>query len=306
MMVLVSIVIPTHNRALLLKRAVYSVLAQTIKDIEVIIINDASKDNTAEVLAMLRQHDPRIHVIHHDIAQGGSAARNIGINASSGKWIAFLDDDDSWHPQKLEKQLKLLARHPNAVASNCFYTIHYPGKIKKLAQPPQSISLQTLLSANVLGGTSVCMVLASLLKQLGGFDPSLRSAQDWDLWVKIRLKGEIVTVCEGLVDYYVHFNYRISNDMRAKYIGARRFYFKYQALMNKEAKTNQLTFICFICSRQTHRPFKKRLTYLTLALKGASFKKATLFILSSLPRMLIDHVWPALINQRIKTMVNER
>ena len=101
----VSVVIPTHDRAHLVGRAIRSVLAQTFQDFEIIVVDDCSVDNTKEVVQSLA--DSRIRYLRHEINRGGSAARNTGIGAARGEWIAFLDSDDEWLPKKLEKQLEM-------------------------------------------------------------------------------------------------------------------------------------------------------------------------------------------------------
>jgi len=95
---LVSCIIPTHNRSLLLKRAVESVINQIYKNLEIIIVNDASRDDTCDVINELKRKDLRIISLVNAKPQGPSAARNRGINIATGAFIAFLDDDDQWMP----------------------------------------------------------------------------------------------------------------------------------------------------------------------------------------------------------------
>ena len=102
----VTVVITTYNRAGLLKRAVESVLSQTYTDYEIIIVDDCSSDNTQDVIAGFNH--PRIHSFRHDGNRGPSASRNTGIALASGKYIAFLDDDDEWLPVNLEARVHLL------------------------------------------------------------------------------------------------------------------------------------------------------------------------------------------------------
>jgi glycosyltransferase involved in cell wall biosynthesis len=288
MHVAVSVIIPTCNRLELLKRAVDSVLAQTFHDFEIIIINDASKDGTADYLRELTQNNPCIHAINNSRSLGGSKSRNLGIAASKGKWVAFLDDDDSWLPDKLAVQLQALNANPEAVACSASYRVNYPWGIKKIIHTPMAILPNELLKANVLGGASVCICAGDVLKQLGGFDAKLRSAQDWDLWIKLRAAGLIISTERVLVQYYVHFNYRISNDMRAKYLGARRFYFKYKSMMSMDARNNNVAFLCFIKSRQSGRSMWARMRYLSLAWKNSAPGVARGYLMSSLPRILLS------------------
>ena len=102
----VSVIIPTHNRARFLREAISSVLNQTFQDFEILVVDDASDDNTREVVAGFE--DIRIKYFRHDTNRGGSAARNTGIRNSMCSYIAFLDDDDEWFPEKLGKQMELL------------------------------------------------------------------------------------------------------------------------------------------------------------------------------------------------------
>src|SRR5262245_45342203 len=110
----VSVIIPTHNRADFLRGALSSVLNQTYQNFEIIVVNDASTDDTAKVVAAFE--DERIRFIRHDTNKGGSAARNTGILASKCDYIAFLDDDDEWLPDKLRKQMEILLASPPEVA----------------------------------------------------------------------------------------------------------------------------------------------------------------------------------------------
>ena len=285
---LVSVIIPTHNRLASLQRAVASVLQQTYQAFEIIIIDDNSADATQPYLATLAAYDDRIQYITNTQSKGGAQARNQGIDLARGEWLAFLDDDDTWLPQKLALQLACLQEDASAVACTAPYQVNYPLGMKKTVWPPAQIAFATLLKNNCLGGASVCLCHAQAVKRIGGFDAKLRSAQDWDLWLRLREIGTIVTCNDILVDYYVHFNYRISNDMQAKYKGARRFYFKYQQRMVGAAKTVNIAFLAFIKSRQSYRSLRYRCYYLTLALKHSTFRTARAYFLSSMPRIMLQ------------------
>jgi glycosyltransferase involved in cell wall biosynthesis len=285
---LVSVIIPTHNRFELLKRAVQSVLAQTFQDFEIIIVNDGSTDQTRDYLTLLVNENSKIQAIHNTQSLGGSRSRNAGIALAKGNWIAFLDDDDTWMADKLALQLQALTAHPEAIACSASYQINYPMNIKKIAYPPLEVSLSTLLRSNCLGGASVCICSAEVLKRIAGFDDKLRSAQDWDLWIKLREQGKIISLPEVLVQYYVHFNYRISNDMRAKYAGARRFYFKYRPKMNRETRRVNVAFLAFIMSRQSSRKLTARIAYLLIAIEYSHTRIGRSYFLSSMSRILLQ------------------
>lgn len=287
MEVSVSVIIPTRNRCNLLAKAIKSVLNQTYQDFEIIVIDDASNDDTIEMLNKVRRLEKRLTIISNKKPMGGAESRNIGISVSNGKWIAFLDDDDSWFPQKLAKQLQALAHKPKAIACSCAYQVNYPLGVKRIITPPSVVSMDQLLQANILGGASVCITSSQILKQMGGLDKKLRSSQDWDLWLRLLEKGEIISVNEPLVKYQIHFNVRISNDMHAKYDGARRFYNKYKNKMNDSARIANLAFICFIQSREKRRKLNARFKKLLIAIKYSSKKEAAKFLISSVPRMII-------------------
>jgi glycosyltransferase involved in cell wall biosynthesis len=284
----VSVIIPTHNRIRSLESAVNSVLSQTFQDFELIIVDDASSDDTNNYLQKLAVADARITFISNTEPQGGSQSRNLGIYSSHGEWLAFLDDDDVWLPEKLEKQLNALAAVPESVACSTDYRVNFPLMIKKIVNTPSAVTMQTLLKANVLGGASVCICRADLLKSIGGFDGKLKSAQDWDVWVRLREIGVIISVPEVLVEYFVHFNRRISNDMRAKYAGARRFYFKYRYAMSSAGRLANIAFLCYIKSRQSKRAIFARMRYLALAMRNSPLRVAKSYCLSSLPRIFLS------------------
>jgi glycosyltransferase involved in cell wall biosynthesis len=287
MKTLVSVIIPTHNRLQLLQRAVQSVLTQTFQDFEIIIVDDASSDRTPDYLQGLASSDERIRFIRNDKSCGGSQSRNAGIALSGGEWLAFLDDDDLWLPEKLALQLDALNQAPGSVAVTSHFRVNYPLGIKKVIATPHLISLEKLLRSNSLGGASVCMCRADLLKSLGGFDSKLRSAQDWDVWVRLREVGEIISVPKVLVEYFIHFSYRISNDMRGKESGARRFYFKYRGLMSSAIRRENVAFLCYIRSRQARRTMMFRFRYLRLAIQNTAFRVGRSYFISSFLRILV-------------------
>ena len=109
----VSVVIPTHNRAGFLQAAIQSVLNQTFQDFEIIVVDDASEDQTTEIVRSFS--DPRIRYMRHESNKGQGASRNDGIRQASGEYIALLDDDDEWLPEKLAKQVALLDSSPSQV-----------------------------------------------------------------------------------------------------------------------------------------------------------------------------------------------
>jgi glycosyltransferase involved in cell wall biosynthesis len=287
---LVSVVLPTHNRVGLLAGAVDSVLAQTEQRFELIVVDDGSTDATPAYLAALIARDPRVRAIRLENPQGGAGARNAGIRASQGSWVGFLDDDDRWLPAKLEKQLKLLRARPDAVAASCAYLRVFESGKRKTVMVPSSVELEDLFDFNVLGSASLCLGSAAALRSMEGFDPRLSAGQDLDLWVRLRQMGEIVVCREPLALYHVHEGPRISNNMVSQYTGSRRFYIKHRSLMHRTLRRHRVAHASFILSRQGQRSLRRRARFLLIAVRNAKLRDAIAYTRSSLPRLLRDAV----------------
>ena len=287
---LVSVVLPTHNRVDLLAGAVESVLAQTERRFELIVVDDGSRDATPEYLAALTSREPRTRSIRLETPRGGGGARNEGIRLSQGDWVAFLDDDDRWLPTKLEKQLTALRAQPAAVAASCGYERVFPSRKRQVVAVPPSVTLSDLFEFNVLGSASLCMGSAQALGNIAGFDTRLVAAQDLDLWVRLRQLGEIVACAEPLVLYHVHDGPRITNNMLSQYAGSRRFYFKHRHLMDNAVRRHRIAHASFLMSRQDQRSLQRRIRFLLIAIRNAKLGDAIGYARSSLPRLMRDAV----------------
>lgn len=242
-----SVIIPTRNRCEQLKRAVNSILNQTWNNIEIIIIDDASTDNTAQYVTELITNNKYVKFISNDKAIGGSRSRNLGINIATGYYIGFLDDDDTWHPQKAYKQISLLTTSKKYSATTCnFKIIYHNFPINRIKKIPQSSDSQDILKSNYLGGASMCLTYKHLLLQVNGFDESLLSCQDWDIWVKLQNLGKIGIINEVLVDYYFHKSEQITSKISNAYSGRLSFYFKYRHKMTKATIKSNIASILFI------------------------------------------------------------
>jgi len=224
----VSVIIPTYNRVHLVGRAIRSVLNQTYQDFEIIVVDDGSTDNTEEVVESF--NDPRIRYIRHEKNRGGSAARNTGIRASRGEYVAFLDSDDEWLPEKLEKQLSVFEEDSTCGAVYTDFLYMLPDGNVKLCQNyhPEGWILKKLLSSNVVGTTSTVIVKRECFETVGLFDESLLSCQDWDMWIRIAKRYSFRKVPEPLTKYRVHQD-RITTDFRAVWRGHRAIMGKYMA-----------------------------------------------------------------------------
>ena len=241
----VTVVIPTQNRRNTLREAIASVRAQTWPHIDLVVVDDGSTDGTDRLLSELAAADPTLRPLRNDVPRGGAAARNQGIDAATGPWVAFLDDDDIWLPRKLEAQLGALHAAPSAVAASCAYFYSAPLRPERVVHVQTGATLQDMLSTNSLGGASVCLARTETLRVIGGFDGGQRSGQDWDLWLRLFQQGPIVCCAEPLARYRSHRGARISNDMASLYAGRRRAYFRYRALMSVPTRRRNLAALVY-------------------------------------------------------------
>jgi len=200
---LVSVIIPTRNRAHLLRRTLESVLKQSTENLEVIVVDDGSTDGSGAVAAAM---DPRVSVLRNPEPAGVSIARNRGIASASGEWIAFCDDDDLWAPNKLQEQLTAA----DTAGANWVYAgdVNVNDQLRVLSggPPPDPADVMARLPrCNPLasGGSNV-VVRSNILAEVGGFDPALRRTEDWDLWIRIAQKGPPAYVRKPLVAYRFH------------------------------------------------------------------------------------------------------
>jgi glycosyltransferase involved in cell wall biosynthesis len=280
----VSVVIPTRDRLELLRLAVASVLAQTESNLELVIVDDASADSTARYLGDLADGDPRVVLVRNINPKGGAGARNEGIAVSRGQWIAFLDDDDEWAPAKLERQLEAMHAHPSAVA--CI--LRRSSGRERLQSVPREVTLRQLLAGNRIGGASMCLSRAPVLREVGGFDEAFASGQDLDLWVRLRGRGPIIGCPEPLVTHRYHAGARITTNMRAQYLGARRFYFKHRHLMDAALRRERIALSCYLMSRQPTRSLRYRSRYLGICIRNSHAPLAFSYALSSGVRLVND------------------
>ncbi|MDP9022187.1 MAG: glycosyltransferase [Actinomycetota bacterium] len=200
----VSIVIPTYNRVHLLGRTLRAALGQDGVDLEVVVVDDGSSDGILE--AITAADDGRIRLLRNPAPTGVSAARNRGISAASGDWIAFLDDDDLWAPDKLVSQLTAAERAGARWAYAGDVNINDRLQVLSGAPPPDPETVLALLPRlNPLGsGGSNVVVRSELLRAVGGFDPSLNRTEDWDLWIRLGRAGVPAWVPRPLVAYRFH------------------------------------------------------------------------------------------------------
>ena len=201
----ISVIIPTYNRAHLIAKAISSVLDQTYHDFELIVVDDGSTDNTMEVINGF--NDPRIRYIRHDKNKGAAAARNTGIKAAIGSYIAFQDSDDEWLPDKLEKQLQAFndASPKVGVVYSGVWRIVEGNKIIYTGYPDKKKEDGDLHYSLLKKGTiylQSAMIKKECFDKAGMFDEEIPAAEDWELWIRISKYYHFKYVKEPLTQIY--------------------------------------------------------------------------------------------------------
>ena len=223
----VSVVIPTYNRPEKLSRAIHSITEQTFEDWELIVVNDHPEVDVRDVLP----DTPRVHYIQHEENQGAPVARNNGIEAAEGRFVAFLDDDDAWKPRKLDRQIDRFETLDES------YGVVYTGRdkirdgkvVRRNLPEDEGWIVEKLLERNVIPSETP-LVRRSCFQDVGGFDPAFESLQDLDLWVRIANEYKFSVIPESLAISYVGHDDRISQDLERKYRGHKRFVTKHREL----------------------------------------------------------------------------
>ena len=185
---LISVIIPTYNRAHCIRNAVESVIAQNYEQLEIIVVDDASRDNTEEIVASIK--DSRIKYIYNQKNSGAAAARNIGIQVAQGNFIAFQDSDDIWLEGKLKKQLEVMKQGKYGMVYGCIERSYLDGHKEKIPrdtiqkEAKQGIIYPYLLAESYIS-TQTILVKREILEQVQGFDEAMKSYEDYDLALRI-------------------------------------------------------------------------------------------------------------------------
>lgn len=235
---LVSVVIPTYNRANLLPNAINSVINQTFKNWELIIVDDGSIDNTKDVISEFIKKDSRVKYFYQKNS-GQPSAMNLGIKNSKGNYIAFLDDDDEWLPEKLEKQINKI-KSDKLIGLVFTDAIILDGKTNvnkrsDIIKPSSGFVYKELLKTNFITATSV-IIAKEIFEKIGLFDESfiikITQIQDYDMWLRIAKYYKIEYISEPLVKY--NYIQKINNWEKKNYAyrGLLYIYFKNFKMVN--------------------------------------------------------------------------
>jgi glycosyltransferase involved in cell wall biosynthesis len=193
----VSVIIPTYNRESTLSRAIDSVLKQTYRNFEVIVVDDGSTDNTSRVIEKYKDRIRYYSKLH----SGVSAARNLGLEKSEGTWVSFLDSDDYWLPKKLESQMEYLRKNPDIMIVQ---TDEYWMRNDKIVNPMKKHKkysgwiFEHCLPLCIVSPSAV-LIHQKVFNDVGVFDESFPVCEDYDLWLRVSLKYKIALIPEKLV-----------------------------------------------------------------------------------------------------------
>lgn len=233
---LVSVIMPTKNRVPLLQRALDSVLNQRYGNLEIVVVNDGSEDDTPNLLQTYKNKSKvKFIIIDNGQSVGAAQARNQAIEAASGQFIAGLDDDDSWHEDRITELVKAYSDDFACVTSDTVMV--YP-KVEARWKKKKIIDLETLLYTNQVGNQ--VLVQRDRVLEVGGFDEQLPAAQDYDLWIRLcAAYGPIKNVQKSLQTVYMnHQSERITD--RSAFEGYLQFYQKHKHRMNSAQRKYQL------------------------------------------------------------------
>lgn len=219
---LVSAIITTYKRPkAMVIRAINSVLSQTYSNLELIVVDDSPNDFEERQdikLYIETLADSRIRLIQHEENMGACAARNTGIKSANGDFIAFLDDDDVWHDDKLELQVEKMNSGDYGLV---YCRQHVINEVKNTEYYPQKNYYEgeifdQLVLTNFVGSTSFALVKKWCFERVGMFDTSMPASQDFEMWLRIAKEYSIGFVDKPLVDYYIHVGDNITGNYKKK------------------------------------------------------------------------------------------
>lgn len=269
MNIIISVIIPTFNRCVSIRKAIYSVLKQTYKDIECLVVDDGSTDDTESVVKSI--DDSRVHYIYYEKNQGACHARNVGIDNASGEYIAFQDSDDDWVDTKLEMQIKFLLDND---ADLVFCQLesrgedkltYYPSKRMAEGKVNHQQSIQSFMSS-----TQTFLGKTDCIRKIK-FDENMPRFQDWDFLIRFTSEYKVCYQRQPLAIQLLG-NDSISNNPNKGYKAICRMLDKYSDEMNKQSLSNLVTlkgtFLVQLGEKDADREFMYAIKLNPLAVKA--------------------------------------
>lgn len=200
----ISVIIPTYNGASFVERTIRSVLGQTHTRFELLVVDDGSLDATGEIVRNLAAQDGRVKYFYQQNSGGPAQPTNYGIGQAMGTWLAFLDHDDTWLPEKLATQVQYLQQHGVDMVT-CHTLVCWEtdrGRITKIKVPRSRDYARLILEKNFILSTSSVLVRAEVAKAVGLFDEQLIGPQDWDFYIRVLTGGYSLGVVNNFL--YIH------------------------------------------------------------------------------------------------------
>jgi len=243
---LVSIITPSYNSEKFISQTIESVLSQTYKNWEMIIVDDCSTDKSREIIEEYTRKDNRIKLIKLDKNRGPAIARNRAIEEAKGRYIAFLDADDLWLPNKLEKQINFMKENNLEFTYSGYMLIDEENNVLGEFIPPKEVTYYSILKTNPIG----CLTAIYDTKKLGKiYMPNIIKRQDYGLWLKILKKIKSTKgICETLAVYRIRRNSVSSNKLEAA---------KYQWKIYREVEQLNLVKSIYYFIHYAYYGFKK-------------------------------------------------
>ena len=223
-MTLVSVIVPFFHKKKFFLKTIYSILNQTHKNFEIIIINDECTDTSKKFLDNIKNIDPRIKLINNKNNLGAGQSRNIGIKISKGKYLAFIDSDDLWNKNKLKFQINYMNKNHIIFSHTSYLIINENGKIIGKQKAPGLLKYQDLINSCDIGLSSV--VISSKIKNEINF-PRLRIKEDYALWLSLSKKYKIY----GINSFYTKWrrlNKSLSSSLFGKLANAYLVYYRFE------------------------------------------------------------------------------
>lgn len=250
---MISIIMPAYNAEKTIRESIQSIIAQTFIDWELIVIDDGSSDDTADILSELADSDSRIHFLQNEKNSGASYTRNRAVALAKGEWIAFLDSDDLWKPEKLEKQLALCDKYPDMVI--CYTASSFIDDNGKpysyVMSAIEKLTYNTLLRKNLMSCSSV-MIRTSVMKEIKM--PSDKMHEDYFVWLTVLREHRIAYgINEPLLVYRLCTNSKSSNRIKS----AKMLFNSYRAVGYRIFGAGVLTFIYMFHSLSKRASIKR-------------------------------------------------
>ena len=241
---MVSAIITTYKRPPeIVQRAAQSVLNQTYKNLELIIVDDSPSDYALrdEVKKMTETLGGNVRYIQHEKNMGACVARNTGLSVATGKYVAFLDDDDEWLPEKSEKQVAIMEKDSEIALVYCGRYSYYTKTNKEILQKTEfhrGMVFEKLILENFIGSTSFPLIRKSCVDSVGWFDAAMKASQDYEVWLRIAKEYKVDYVKTPLVRYYYHDGEQITKNHAYKVDAYEKLIKKHFDYLKKDKKAH--------------------------------------------------------------------